>query len=179
MNHNGADYLPEESIYSGDARDLLPRIRPASVACSIWSPPYHVGKEYEKDYTYEAWISLLQSVIALHGQVLRPGGFLVVNIADILCFKDDSMPKLMAENVTRHKVAVTREQVLRTWAEHPGYNRYQIAALLGCSEQTVDRRTKGNNIRGGKYASQTRVRLVGGIIEEAALKASLYLVVPL
>ena len=54
-------------------------------------------------------------------------------------------------------------------------SRYEIAAILGCSEQTVDRRLKGNNIRGGKYETQTRVKLVGGLIEEFAYEAGLFL----
>jgi hypothetical protein len=58
---------------------------------------------------------------------------------------------------------------------HPEMNRYQIAALLGCSEQTVDRRLNGNNIRGGKSEPQTRVKLTGGILEECALEAGFYL----
>lgn len=168
-------YLAIDNIHLGSAEDLLALVEPGSVACSIWSPPYHVGKDYERDYTYEGWVELLAKVIGHHATVLRPGGFLVVNIADILCFKDPSIPRLMAANLSRHKSSVTREQVLQAWAEHPNYNRYQIAALLGCSEQTVDRRMKGNNIRGGKYADQTRVKLVGGLIEELALRASLYL----
>ena len=53
-------------------------------------------------------------------------------------------------------------------------NRRQLASLLGCSEQTVDRRLHGNNIRGGKYNTQTRVKIVGGMLEEMALDAGLY-----
>jgi site-specific DNA-methyltransferase (adenine-specific) len=34
---------------------------------------------------------------------------------------------------------------------------------------------KGNNIRGGKYEPQTRVKLVGGLIEQFALDCGLYL----
>lgn len=173
MNHQ--TYLAINDIYVGDAATLLPHVEPGSVACSVWSPPYHVGKVYEKDYSYERWVELLGKVIEHHATVLKPGGFLVINIADILCFEDPSMPRLMATNPTRRKCSVTREQVLEAWAAHPDYNRYQIAALLGCSEQTVDRRMKGNNIRGGKYADQTRVKLMGGIIEELAFKSSLYL----
>ena len=47
-----------------------------------------LGKEYEKGISYDAWISLLQEVIGLHYSILKPGGFLVINIADILCFQD-------------------------------------------------------------------------------------------
>jgi site-specific DNA-methyltransferase (adenine-specific) len=57
---------------------------------------------------------------------------------------------------------------------NPELNRYQLAKLLGCSEQTIDRRINGNNIRGGKYEAQTRVKIVGGLIEQWALEAGFY-----
>lgn len=50
-----------------------------------------------------------------------------------------------------------------------------MAAVLHCSEQTIDRRLNGNNIRGGKYATQTRVKLVGGLIEEWCSQTGFYL----
>jgi site-specific DNA-methyltransferase (adenine-specific) len=106
------------------------------------------------------------TVIALHFPIIKPGGFLVINIADILVFKDPTIPKIQAEVVSSRRSPVTREDVLKAMSEHPDYNRYQIAKLLGCSEQTVDRQLNGNNIRGGKYETQTRVKLVGGLIEE-------------
>lgn len=161
-------------IYQGDARLLLPRIKPNSVALSIWSPPYFVGKEYEAYLTFTDWQQLLADVIALHFPIIVPGGFLVINIADILVFEDMTMPQIQAEVVSRRGSAVTREDVLRVQEEHPEFNRYQIAQMLGCSEQTVDRRLNGNNIRGGKYEPQTRVKIVGGLIEQWALDAGFY-----
>ncbi len=168
-------YLKPNEIYLGDARELLAHIRPESIACSIWSPPYHVGKQYEADMSYEEWRQLLQDVIAQHVPILIPGGFLVINIADILCFKDANMPKIQANNISRRRVNVTREHVLNARRQYPHYNKEQLAELLGCSEQTIDRRLHGNNVRGGKYADQTRVKLIGGMIEEMAFKAELYL----
>lgn len=162
-------------IHQGDARDLLREVEPGSIACSIWSPPYHVGKEYEKGVTYEEWVALLDEVIALHYPALKDGGFLVINIADILAFPDPDMPRFQAVNLRRQRSDITREDVLATKAAYPHYNRYQLAELLGCSEQTIDRRLNGNNIRGGKYDVQTRVHLVGGMIETAAQKAGFYL----
>lgn len=167
--------LKINEIYQGDARDLLPKIEFDSISCSIWSPPYHLGKEYEKGISYDEWVSLLKDVIYLHYSILKPGGFLVVNIADILCFQDETMPRIQAMNVSRHKVSVTRDEVLEAKTAYPDYNRNQLAALLGCSEQTIDRRLNGNNIRGGKYNTQTRVHLVGNIIEDAAMAANLYM----
>lgn len=167
--------LKINEIYQGDAREFLPKIEVDSISCSLWSPPYHLGKEYEKGISYAGWISLLQEVIGLHYSILKPGGFLVINIADILCFQDESMPRIQAMNVSRHKVSITREEVLEAKSANQNFNRNQLAALLGCSEQTVDRRLNGNNIRGGKHNTQTRVHLVGNIIEEAATAAKLYL----
>jgi len=167
--------LQVNQIYQGDARQLLQEIEPNSIACSIWSPPYHVGKDYEKDISYDEWLDLLQTVIGLHFSILKPGGFLAINIADILVFPDENIPRFQAANIKRHKSSVTREEVLEAKAKHPNYNRYQLAKLLGCSEQTIDRRLNGNNIRGGKYATQTRVHLIGGIIEAFGYEAGLYL----
>ncbi|ACL26185.1 DNA-methyltransferase [Chloroflexus aggregans] len=174
-NGNGTlhDVRPNE-IYVGDARALLPNIEPNSIALSVWSPPYFVGKEYEAHLSFEDWQDLLRTVIHLHFPIIKPGGFLVINIADILVFKDPSMPRIQAEAVTRKRCPVTKADVLKAMAEHPDYNRYQLAKLLGCSEQTIDRRLHGNNIRGGKYESQTRVKIVGGLVEEWALSAGLY-----
>ena len=167
--------LAINQTHLGDAQKLLLDIEPNSIACSVWSPPYFVGKQYEEYLSYEDWIKLLQVVIANHFPILKPGGFLAVNIADILCFPDESMPKIQAHNISRHRSTVTREDVLAAKIAHPDFSRYQLAEFLGCSEQTIDRRLNGNNIRGGKYNTQTRVHLVGGIIEDAASRAGLYL----
>jgi DNA modification methylase len=169
-------FLKANEIYQGDARTLLPKVEPKSLALSVWSPPYFVGKEYEKYLSsLDEWKSLLSEVIELHEPILKPGGFLVINIADILCFEDISIPRFQAMNINRHKSSVTREDVEVAREKFPHYSRYQLAEYLGCSEQTIDRRLNGNNIRGGKYATQTRVHLVGAIIEDAAYKAGLYL----
>ncbi len=121
-------------IHQGDAREFLPKIEPDSISCSVWSPPYHLGKEYEKGISYDEWISLLKEVIGLHHLILKPGGFLVVNIADILCFPDETMPRIQAMNVSRQTVGITREQVLEAKTNYPEYNRNQLAALLGCTK---------------------------------------------
>lgn len=171
---DSTDFLPMNKVHHGDARVLLSRVAPDSVALSIWSPPYFVGKQYESHLTFDSWRALIKTVIALHYPIVAPGGFLVINIADILCFKDASMPKVQAEVVSRRKSKITREDVLQAAAENPALSRYELASLLGCSEQTIDRWLNGNNIRGGKYETQTRVKVVGGMIEEWALAAGFY-----
>ena len=85
------------------------------------------------------------------------------------------MPRVQADNVSSKKVKLTREDILAAKRIHPSYNKYQLAALLGCSEQTIDRRLKHNNVRGGKYAIQNKVKLVGGLLEKWAEEAGFYL----
>lgn len=172
---NAPAYLALDDVHHGPAQELLDRVQPSSVALSVWSPPYFVGKSYEKDLTYQDWVALLGTVIAKHQSVLKPGAFLAINIADILCFADDSIPRFQAENLGGNRLPVTRDDILKVLAAEPDLDRYQIAKRLNVSEQTVDRRLKNNNVRGGKYAAQTRVNLVGGILQDAAYEAGLYL----
>ena len=167
--------LKDNEIHCGDARDLLKLIQAESVALSFWSPPYFVGKSYEKNLTFEDWKDLLSEVIDSHFSIIKPGGFLAINIADILAFPDPDMPRIQADNISNKKVKITREQVQEAQRNHPSFNRYQLADLLGCSEQTIDRRLKNNNVRGGKYAVQRKVKIVGGLIEEWAEEAGFYL----
>lgn len=158
--------LSENEIHCGYSQELLRKIPAESVSLSFWSPPYFVGKEYEKDESYSSWQTMLREVIHEHFRVLKPGGFLVINIADILCFKDPTIPRFQAMNTAMHKSPVTVEMVVEAKRKHPTFSRYELASFLGCSEQTIDRRLNGNNIRGGKYSPQTRVQLVGGSLQQ-------------
>ena len=141
----------------------------------MWSPPYFVGKSYEEHLAYDEWESLLADVVRLHFPVIKPGGFVAINIADILCFGDPAMPRLQADVVSTKRSSVTRAMVLEAKLRHPELNRYELAALLGCSEQTIDRRLNHNNIRGGKYQRQTKVKTVAGLVERWAEAAGFYL----
>jgi site-specific DNA-methyltransferase (adenine-specific) len=171
----GHEYLAENDIYCGDARDLLKQLRPDSVDLSFWSPPYFVGKSYEREMSFPEWKSLLADVITLHFQAIKPGGFLAINIADILAFPDPHMPRIQGDNVSTKRSPVSREDVLEALKKHPRFTRYQLAELLGCSEQTVQRRLEDNNVRGGKYEVQRKVKLVGGLVQEWGEEAGFYL----
>lgn len=162
-------------VFEGDSAELIWQLPPESVDLSVWSPPYHVGKQYEADQTFDEWIKLLGDVIRGHSHALRPGAFCAINIADILCFPDESMPRIQAETISERRLAISKEDVLRAAEELGTNDRRKIGAHLGVSEQTVDRRLKGNNIRGGKYQTQTRVKTVAGVIEQLGLSAGLFL----
>ena len=171
-------YKPKFSfnrILTGDARNVLRTFPPSSVDLSFWSPPYFVGKSYERDWSFSDWTSLIREVIEHHSVVLKPGGFMAINIGDILCFPDENMPRYQANNVRRKKSPVTREQILELKKKYPRARRVELAKMLGCSEQTVQRRLEHNNVRGGKQIASTRIKLTGCMIEDWALQAGLYL----
>lgn len=162
-------------IHVGDARVVLQSMPANIVDLSFWSPPYFVGKEYEAHLTFQDWQNLIRDVIKEHARVMKQGAFMVINIADILCFVDPNMPRYMANNISNKKSLVTREDVLKAKQENPTANRDKLALLLGCSEQTIQRRSEHNNVRGGKGTAGTRVLLVGGLLQEWAMDVGLYL----
>lgn len=53
------------------------------VALAFTSPPYNVGKDYEDDLTFSAYLTLIENVAQEVYRVLRPGGRFVVNIANL------------------------------------------------------------------------------------------------
>ncbi|HRJ41694.1 MAG: hypothetical protein KJZ86_22995 [Caldilineaceae bacterium] len=61
-----SDYLAIDEIHQGDALELLPRIEPNSIALSVWSPPYFVGKEYEAHLDFNGWQALICGFITGH-----------------------------------------------------------------------------------------------------------------
>lgn len=134
-----------------------------------------MGKEYERQYTFESWRDKLRAVILAHGAVLKPGSFMVVNIADIMAFPDSSIPSFRAWNPHLQKIPVTKEQIVAILKQNPSLSRRPLAKLLGCSEQTIERRLKGNNSRGRKTTASTKVKLVGHYLEEYATEAWLVL----
>ena len=127
---SASPYLATNHIHCGDVRLLLPHVQPEGVALSFWSPPYFVGKPYEAHLTYEEWCALLETTVRLHFPIIVPGGFLVINIADILCFPDPAMPRIQADTVNQKRLKVTRADVLAAKRAYPHYNRYQLAALV-------------------------------------------------
>jgi len=54
-----------------------------SVHLMVTSPPYNVGKDYDKDLTLEEYRGLLRSVWAEAKRVLVPGGRCCINIANL------------------------------------------------------------------------------------------------
>lgn len=172
--HDQTKPLDTGQIYQGDCRDMLEKVADDSVDLSLWSPPYFIS-DYEEDFSFEEWKQLIQETIEKHYRVMNPGSFVVINIADTLAFEDPEMPAIQVNNMSGKRVDVTKQDIEEVLEEHPDWNRYRLAEYFDCSEQTIQRRMEGVNVRGGKHGNQTKVKLVGGMIEEWAEEAGFYL----
>lgn len=159
------------TIYHGDCRDVLPDI--PAVALSVWSPPYGVGKDYEAHASDSEWHELIAAAMTGAAKAMLIGGFMVVNIADVLAMPDPTIPRYRAELIANRRVS--RADVEEAFGQMPGASRADIAASLGCSEQTVERRMRGNNARGAKQTVMTRPELREETITKMARARGLYL----
>ena len=67
-------------VHSAESMNELPN---DSVALMVTSPPYHVGKDYDADTSFDDYLDLLERVFAETFRVLQPGGRAVVNVANL------------------------------------------------------------------------------------------------
>ncbi|MCJ7585909.1 MAG: site-specific DNA-methyltransferase [Anaerolineales bacterium] len=77
--------IPPKSLdrifcHSAEAMTELPD---CSIHLMVTSPPYNVGKEYDKDLSLEEYLSVLKRVWAETYRVLVPGGRMCINVANL------------------------------------------------------------------------------------------------
>ena len=72
-----------------------------SIALMVTSPPYHVGKDYDSDISFAAYLDLLTEVFAETHRVLEPGGRAVVNVANLGRRPYVPLSHLVAERMMR------------------------------------------------------------------------------
>lgn len=72
----GTQYVTQNAatLYKGDCLDLLAQIPEGEVQLFVTSPPYNIGKRYEKRITLDEYYSQQERVIAECARRLAPGG---------------------------------------------------------------------------------------------------------
>lgn len=63
--------------------EVMTELPSTSVALVVTSPPYHVGKAYDTDASFDEHLALLSRVFSECHRVLQPGGRAVVNVANL------------------------------------------------------------------------------------------------
>jgi DNA modification methylase len=77
--------LPETArnqVFCGDSRNME-HLPDGSVHLMVTSPPYNVGKDYDKDLSMEEYRDMLRAVFRETYRVLAPGGRACVNVANL------------------------------------------------------------------------------------------------
>lgn len=71
-----------DGIYMSSS-EKMPELPDNSVALMVTSPPYHVGKEYDTDQSFDEYLDMLYAVFAETYRVLIPGGRAAINVANL------------------------------------------------------------------------------------------------
>lgn len=106
----------EAALLNGDCRKLLAAIPDESIALTITSPPYCMGKEYESGYKLEDFITAHAEVLPEIMRVTKPGGSICWQVGyhvdrnalmplDYLVF--DAMRKLDTAPILRNRIIWT------------------------------------------------------------------------
>ena len=74
---------PETNRIWTHSAEEMPELPTGSVALMVTSPPYHVGKDYDLDTSFEDYLELLRRVFTETHRVLEPGGRAVINVANL------------------------------------------------------------------------------------------------
>jgi DNA modification methylase len=168
--------LAYDQIHLGDCRDLLAQLDTETVDLLFTSPPFHVGKSYERDCSTADWEALLVNAVQLGAAALKPGAFFVLNVADIRAYPDPELGVVQAECIHWRRSPVTLDQIEALLTSEPWLSEAELGRRLGCSAQTIARRRRGHLARGRSGSSElppTRLRPVGSLIERAAAHAGL------
>ncbi len=71
-----------DQVYLNSA-EAMSQLPDNSVALIVTSPPYHVGKDYDAEGSFEDYLGLLERVFAEVHRVLEPGGRAAINVANL------------------------------------------------------------------------------------------------
>jgi len=74
--------LAVDEIYEQSSEQMT-QLADDSVALMVTSPPYHVGKTYDANVSFDDYLVLLRRVFTETHRVLQPGGRAVVNVANL------------------------------------------------------------------------------------------------
>jgi len=70
--HNGI----RAELWRGEAAELLSKIEPSSIDLIVTSPPYAMGKEYDRSSSADGFLEEQKKILPLATRALRPGGSL-------------------------------------------------------------------------------------------------------
>ena len=115
------------TVYNGDCVEILPQLPAASAQAIVTSPPYNVGKDYEKANSTADYRNLLHGFIDGCAHVLDCGGYMMINTADVICGTDEyehlNLVSPIIDQHAREKGFILFD--MRIWHKNPSWAKYQ------------------------------------------------------
>jgi len=74
--------ISENAIHEGDCLNVMGQMDDSSIDLIVTSPPYHLGKKYERGITFDDYCRMMESSLVEWNRILKPGGYAVVNFGD-------------------------------------------------------------------------------------------------
>lgn len=71
------------TLHHGDFKEVMECIAADTIDLVVTSPPYYVGKEYERKVTFEEYELMLDNLYRHAMRVLKPAGYMVINFGEI------------------------------------------------------------------------------------------------
>jgi DNA modification methylase len=154
-------FIPEADVilHKGDTRDLLKTIPKETIQLIVTSPPYNIGKEYEKKQELENYIEEQKEIINMCIPLLSQSGSICWQVGNYISSKSEVVPL----DILLYDIFKSNDLVLRNRSRFSG--RYETVSWF--TRDTKDyyfdldavripqkypgkRSSKGSNI--GKYS---------------------------
>ena len=87
-------YMPDADVvlYHGDCLELLSQVRPASVQLVVTSPPYNIGKKYERKKALDLYLSEQAAVIGKCVEALKESGSICWEVGNHIAGSNEILP---------------------------------------------------------------------------------------
>lgn len=107
--------LPLSEISVGDSAELLAGVATDTVQCIVTSPPYNLGKEYEREAPLDVFLAEMQPIMQHCYRVLAPGGSIFWQVGNYI--KDGAVTPLdmMMWPVFSQLGAILRNRIIWTF----------------------------------------------------------------
>jgi len=69
-------------IYNENCLETMKRMEDNFVDLTVTSPPYFLKKDYEKDWTWDKFDTLMKNVFLQVERILKPSGYFIINFGD-------------------------------------------------------------------------------------------------
>lgn len=129
------------TLYEGDCRDLIREIPRASAQLFVTSPPYNIGKRYEKKRNLDDYLAEQDEIISLCADRLRDGGSICWQVGNHIPAPNEVLPLDIAlyPLFIRHGLKLRNRIV---WHFEHGLHCYR---RLSGRHETILWFTKGDN----------------------------------